>query len=46
MEVPLLLLETGLIFPEESLEIIEEHPVKQRVFRMALAVNPCHGRKE
>jgi len=35
-EVPVLLLETILIFPEEPLEIIEEDPVKHRVFWMML----------
>jgi len=43
-EVPVLLLKTILIFPKEQLEIIEEHPIKHRVFRMALSVDPCHGR--
>ena len=43
-EIPVLLLETRLIFPKEPLEIIKEHPVKHRVFRMTLAVDPCHGR--
>ena len=27
-------------------EIIEEHPVENRVFRMTLAVDPCHGRED
>jgi len=31
---------------EEPLEIIEEHPVENRVFRMTLAVDPCHGRED
>ncbi len=43
-EVPVLSLETILIFPEEPLEIIKEHAVKHRVFRMTLAIDPCHGR--
>jgi hypothetical protein len=42
----LLLLETGLIFTKEPLEIIKEHPVKHCVFRMTLAVNPCQGRED
>jgi len=40
------LLETGLIFTKKPLEIIKEHPVKHRVFRMTLAVDPCHGRED
>ena len=35
-------LETILIFPEESLEIVKKHSVKHRVFRMTPAVDPCH----
>jgi hypothetical protein len=42
----LLLLETRLIFTKEPLEIIKEHPVKRSVFRMTLAVDPCHGRED
>jgi len=34
------------IFPKKPLEIIKEYPVKHRVFRMTLAVDPCHGREE
>jgi hypothetical protein len=45
-EVPVLLLETIFIFPEEPLEIVKEHPVKHRVFRMTLAVDPCYGRED
>jgi len=35
---------TVLIFLKEPLEIVKEHPIKNRVFRMMLAVDPCHGR--
>jgi hypothetical protein len=45
-EVPVLLLETRLIFPKEPFEIIKEHPVKHRMFWMMLAVDPCHGRED
>jgi len=45
-EVPVLLLETILIFPKELLKIIKEHPVKHRVFRMTLTVDPCHGSRD
>jgi hypothetical protein len=45
-EVPILPLETILIFPEEQLEIVKKHPVKHRLFRMTLAVDPCHSRGE
>ena len=45
-EIPALLLKTILIFTKEALKIIKEHPVKYRVFRMTLAVDPCHGRED
>jgi hypothetical protein len=45
-EIPVLFLEPILIFSKESLEIIKKHPVKHRVFRMSLSVNPCHGRED
>ncbi len=45
-EISVLPLETRLIFPKEPFEIIKEHPVKHRVFRMTLAVDPCHGRED
>ncbi|MGB6340732.1 MAG: hypothetical protein WBF32_13250 [Candidatus Aminicenantaceae bacterium] len=45
-EIPVLFLEPVLIFSKESLEIIKKHPVKHRVFRMSLAVDPCHGRED
>jgi len=38
-EIPVLLLEPILIFSKKTLEIIKEYPVKNRVFRMALAVD-------
>lgn|GEM_PF-7126454 len=34
------------LLAKEALEIIKEHPVKHRVFRMSLAVDPCHGRED
>jgi hypothetical protein len=45
-EIPVLLFETFLIFTKEPLKIIKEHPVKHRVFRMMLPVDPCHGRED
>ena len=45
-KIPVLLLEPMLIFSKEPLKIIKEHPVKHRVFRMTLAVDPCHGRED
>ena len=45
-EIPVLLLETILIFPQEPLEIVKKHPVKNRIFRMTLPVDPCHGRED
>jgi len=42
-KITILLLEPVLIFLKKPLEIIKKHPVKYRVFRMTLAVNPCHG---
>jgi hypothetical protein len=35
-----------LVFSKEKLEIVKKHPVKNRVLRMTLAVNPCHGRED
>jgi hypothetical protein len=37
-------LETILVFTKEPIKIKKEHPVKHRVFRMTLTVDPCHGR--
>ena len=45
-ETAILLLETILIFSKEPLKIIKEYPIKNRVFRMMLAVDPCHGRED
>lgn len=42
-EIPVLPLESILIFSKEPLEIIKEYPVKHRVFRMTLVVDPCHS---
>ncbi len=39
-------LETILVFSKEQLEIVKKHPVKHRVLRMTLAVDPCHGRED
>jgi len=41
----ILLLETRLIFSGVPLKIIKEHPVKHRVFRMKLTVDPCPDRE-
>jgi len=41
-----LLLEAILIFSKEQLEIVKKYPVKHRVLRMTLAVDPCHGRED
>jgi len=43
-EIAILLLEPILIFLKKPLKIIKKHPVKNRMFRMTLAVDPCHGR--
>jgi len=46
-EIPVLLFKTILIFSKKPLKIIKEHTIKNRVFRMMLPVDPCHGsRKE
>jgi hypothetical protein len=45
-EIPVLLFERFLRFTKEPLKIIKEHPVKHRVFRMMLPVDPCHGRED
>jgi hypothetical protein len=45
-EITILLLEPMLIFSEEPLKIVKEYPVKHRVFRMTLAIDPCHGRED
>jgi hypothetical protein len=45
-DLPVLLLKTILIFTKEALKIIKEHPIKNRVFRMTLAVDPCHGSRD
>jgi hypothetical protein len=42
-EEPVLLFKTILIFLKKPLERIKKHPIKNRVFRMPLAVDPCHG---
>ena len=45
-EIPVLLLETILIFAKKPVEMVIKHPVKHRVFRMTLAIDPCHGSKD
>ncbi len=40
-EVPVFLLETILIFSKEQLEIVKKQPIKNLVFRMTLALDPC-----
>jgi hypothetical protein len=45
-EEAVLPLETILIFLKKLLEIVKKHPVKHGVFRMTLAVYPCHGRED
>jgi hypothetical protein len=43
-EEAVLPLETILILLKKLLEIVKKHPVKHCVFRMTLAVDPCHSR--
>jgi hypothetical protein len=38
--------QTILILSKELLKIIKEHSIENRVFRMTLAVNPCHGSRD
>jgi len=41
-EIPELLLETALVFGEETVEMVEEHPAKNRALRLAWAINSRH----
>jgi hypothetical protein len=41
-EIPIFLLEPALVFPQEALKIIDQHPVEDRPFRMARAVDSRH----
>jgi len=45
-EIAVLLLEPILIFSKEPLKIIKEYPIKNRMFRMPLVVDSCHGRED
>jgi len=45
-EIPVLLFKMGLIFSKEPFKIIKKYPVKERVFRMTLAVDPWHSRED
>jgi hypothetical protein len=45
-EISIFLLETILIFSKKALEIVKKHTIKNRVFRMTLAVDPCHGSRD
>ena len=38
----MLLLEPALVFRQEALKIMEQHPVEDRVLRMARAVDSRH----
>ena len=40
----MLTLEAVLIFGEEFLKVMEEHPVEDSAFWMTLTIDPCHGR--
>jgi len=35
-----------LKFPKEALEIMKEHPIEYRVFRMSQAADPCLGSRD
>jgi len=43
-EEAVLSLETGLIFGQELVKVMEEHPVEHGAFRMSGTVNFCHSR--
>jgi len=45
-KIAVLSLKTVLILRQEPLEIMKEHPVEDRVFRMTLAIDPYHGRED
>jgi len=45
-KIAILLLEPIFIFSKEPLEIIKEHPIKNRVFWMTLAVDSWHSRED
>jgi hypothetical protein len=42
-EETILSLKPALVFSEKLRKVMKKHPVKYRVLRMTLAVNPCHG---
>ena len=44
-EVAVLLLKTALILRKESLEIMEQHPVKHGALRMSGAIDSCHSKE-
>lgn len=43
-EEAVLSLETGLIFGQELVKVMEEYPVERGAFRMSGTVNSCHSR--
>ena len=45
-EVPILSLEALLVFSKEPLKIVKEYSVENGVFRMTLAIDPWHSRKD
>jgi hypothetical protein len=34
-----------VIFAKKPVEIVIKHPIKHSVFRMTMAIDPCHGRE-
>ena len=45
-EVAILSFEAALIFHDKLLKIMKEHPVKVGAFRMTLAIDPGHSRRD
>jgi hypothetical protein len=45
-EISVILFKTVLIFLKKPLEIIKKQPIKNSVFRMTLAVDPWHSKKD
>jgi hypothetical protein len=45
-EIAILSLKPALVLSEKLLKIMKEHPIKNSVFRMTLAVDPCHGSRD
>jgi hypothetical protein len=44
LEEAVISLETGLIFGQELVKVMEEHPVEHGAFRMSGTVTSCHSR--